>query len=436
MRYISTLFTLTLTLSTLSATTPWTLEQCILYAQQHNLQIERQEQQIELQKIALENQKNRQLPDLNGGASQSFGFGRALTYNNTYANRNTQSTSFSLSSGIPIFSGFEIINSQKQAGINLEASIKDLEGLRNNISLQIASAYLNVLYNNTMAEVAEREEEKQALLVEQIRAYYLNGKRSASDLQESLSSYEQSKLSSVRAQNNLQMAQLELTQLLDLDTPDNFSVVPIEIDSSIVSFQTPDEIFQLAISHMPQIDAEQLRLQSQELGVKIAKSGLYPRLSLSAGIGSSYYQTSGYNQEKFTKQIGDNFTQNINLMLSIPIFNRMQTRNSVRSAHLQHNLQIIQIEESKKQLYKEIQQAYYNARGSETQCSSSKAAYLAAEKAYQLMEEKYLNGKAVNTQLLTQRTEYLRAYSEWVQSQYELMLRSMILRYYSEGRLL
>ena len=142
----------------------WTLTQCIEQARHNNLQIQRQAIQVEQQKISLDNQKMRRLPDLNGSAGQSFGFGRALTSDNTYANRNTQSTSFGLSTGMPVFTGFEIQNSQKQARLNLEAATYDLEYAREQISLQVVTAYLNVLYQEELKKVSAREVENQEYL--------------------------------------------------------------------------------------------------------------------------------------------------------------------------------------------------------------------------------------------------------------------------------
>lgn len=116
----------------------WTLKQCIDHALTHNIQIRQQSLQVKNQEISLNSQKMRRLPNLDAYANESFGFGRALTSNNTYANRNTQNTGFGLSTGIPVFTGFEIKNSTEKARLNLEAALKDLEKAKESLALEIA----------------------------------------------------------------------------------------------------------------------------------------------------------------------------------------------------------------------------------------------------------------------------------------------------------
>ena len=409
----------------------WTLAQCIEQARHNNLQIQRQAIQVEQQKISLDNQKMRRLPDLNGSAGQSFGFGRALTSDNTYANRNTQSTSFGLSTGMPVFTGFEIQNSQKQARLNLEAATYDLEYAREQISLQVVTAYLNVLYQEELKKVSAREVENQEYLLRQVEAYFKNGKKAEADVLEARSQLEQNRLALVRADNNYWTALLDLSQLLELPSPDRFQISPAEGDTLTTEMLHPEQVYTAALEIKPQIKAEKLRLQSAETGIKIARAGFFPQISLGAGIGTSYYKTSGFQTLVFGRQLRDNFTQNISLSLSIPLFDRFQTRNAIRSARLQQTLQTIQLDDTKKQLYKEIQQAYYNARAARAQYSASQTAWEAAQVAYRTMEQKYLNGKSDATQLQNQRTLYLKATSDRVQAKYEWLLRKKILDFYA-----
>lgn len=409
----------------------WTLARCIERAQDSNIQIRRQAVQVEQQKIALDNQKYRRIPNLSGSAGQSFGFGRALTSNNTYANRNTQSTSFGLNTGVPVFTGLEIYNSQKQAALNLEAATFDLAHAKEQISLQVASAYLTVLYNEELYKVASQEVENQKSLLFQVRTYFENGKKAEADVLEAQSQLAQNELALVRAENNYRNALLDLSQLLELPSPDNFCVVPAEYDTLTAELLPIDQIYAVALDLRPQIEAEKIRLESAARGIKIARAGFFPQISLGAGIGTSYYKTSGYATSAFSRQMQENFTQNVSLSLSVPIFNRFQTRNAVRSAKMQYTLQTLQLDDTKKQLYKEIQQAYYNAKAARMQRMASETACTAAEAAYRTMEQKYLNGKADGTQLQSQRLQYLKAVSDRVQAKYEWLLRKKILDFYS-----
>lgn len=409
----------------------WTLKQCIDHAFIHNIQIRQQHLQVRNQKIALNTQKMRRLPNLDAYANESFGFGRALTSDNTYANRNTQNSGFGLSTGIPVFTGFEIKYSTEQAQLNLSAALKDLEKAKESLALEIASYYLNVLYNKELTEVARQETENQRRLLQQTEEFWKNGKKAESEVFEAKSLLAQAELSEVKAASTYKLSVLDLTQILELESPEHFEVTPVEGDTMTTPLEQPELIFLQAQSIKPEIEAEKLRLQSADKQIRIAQSRYYPQISLSAGIGTSYYKTSGYNSARFNQQVKDNFTQNIGLSFNMPLFDRMQTRNAIRTAKVQYSLQQLQLEDAKKKLYKEIQQAYYNAETARAQFRSCQSALQAAESSYELMQEKYLNGKATSTELQNQRTQWLKASSEQIRAKYEWILRKKILDFYA-----
>ena len=146
-----------LSFSPAGAQTPWSLRQCTEYAVEHNISIKQREHNREQRELQLSTAKNSRLPDLNASASESFSFGRGLTLNNTYTNRSTSSTSLSLGTNVPLFTGFQIPNTIKLNQLNLEAATHDLEKARNDIRMQVAQAYVQILYNMEMADVAHRQ---------------------------------------------------------------------------------------------------------------------------------------------------------------------------------------------------------------------------------------------------------------------------------------
>ena len=162
----------------------------------------------------------------------------------------------------------------------------------------------------------------------------------------------------------------------------------------------------------------------------LARSQLYPSLYFNAGLGSSYYRTSGWQTTGFGRQLRDNFNQYFGLSLSVPIFNRLSTRNNIRAARVQVHSQELQLEQVRQALYKEIQQAYYNALASQRQCQSSQAALEAAQTAFELMQRKYENGKANATEFQEAKTTLLRAQSDEARARYTFLFRRKILHYY------
>lgn len=162
----------------------------------------------------------------------------------------------------------------------------------------------------------------------------------------------------------------------------------------------------------------------------MAKGAYYPQLSFGAGISTNFYNVSGMENGNFGSQLRDNFSQYIGFSLSVPIFNRFETRNRVRSARIQQHTYYWQLEESKKTLYKEIQQAYYNAVNAETQYHSSLTADEAAQASFLLMKEKYTNGKANATEYNESRTAWMKAVSDRLQAKYDYLFRTKILDFY------
>jgi len=413
-------------------TQPWSLEQCCNYAVEHNITIKQQENQCRQQEIQLSNAKNQRLPDLSGGASQNFSFGRGLTAENTYTNTNTSSTSFSLGTSVPLFTGFQIPNTIKLNQLNLEAATHDLEKAKNDIRTQVAQAYVQILYNMEMADVAHRQISIDSAQVARLQALLNIGRASEAELAQQKATLAQSQLTATQANNNLQLAILSMTQLLELESPEGFSVVRPEISSvgrDIIA--TPDDIYAAALATKPEIQAQQLRLRATENSIKIAQAGYYPTLSFSAGLGSNYYKTSGFKADGFATQLKNNFSQYLGFNLNIPIFNRFQTRNSVRSAKIDRDNQTLQLDNTKKALYKEIQQVYYNAVAANQKLSSSEQASESSATAFRLTQAKYEQGKSTITEFNEAKNNWLKSESDLTQARYEYLYQLALIRFYS-----
>ncbi|MEI3531628.1 MAG: TolC family protein [Bacteroidaceae bacterium] len=237
-----------------------------------------------------------------------------------------------------------------------------------------------------------------------------------------------------QAKCDYKLAMLDLSQLLELSSPDSIEIVAPQGETSPTLPPLPDRIFARAEGVKPEIQAEKLRLQAAEKNIRIAKAALYPTLSLGAGLSSEYYKTSGYQAPSFSKQLSDNFNKSIGLSLNIPIFNRLATRNSIRQAKLQQSEQALQLDD-KKTLYKEIQQAYYNAVNAQAKYESALAARKAAESNFNMMTGKFENGRANATELEEAKTKRANAITSTLQAKYEYILRMKIIEFYEGNKL-
>ena len=414
----------------LQAQETWDLQRCITHAIEHNLSIKQKEAARNQSEVELNTAQWSRMPNLNGNIGQSFNFGRALQADNTYGNRNTRNTNFSLGTNIPLFTGMQIPNNIALSKLNLKAATEDLAKAKEDISIQVASYFLQVLFNEELTKIARNQVALSQEQLDRKVAFFKNGKASEAEILEAKSRLAQDQLSLVQAENNHQLALLDLSQLLELPSPEGFQINVPDIDNFSAHLTLPEEVYAQAMMNKPAIKAAQYRLQGAEKSIKIAQSGYYPQLSFGAGIGTNYYHLSGIENAPFSTQWDQNMNKYLQFSLSIPIFNRFQTRNRVKSARIQHTALSWQLEESKKALYKEIQQAYYNALAAESKYKSSQSANESAEASFRLMSEKYANGKASATEYNEMRTAWMKALSDGVQAKYEFVYRSKILDFY------
>ena len=429
---------------------PWTLRQCADYAVSHNIAVRQSENQLRQDEVQVSTARWQRLPDLNASAGESFSFGRGLTLDNTYANRSTSSTSFSVGTSVPLFTGFRIPNQIRQSQLNLEAATRDLEKARNDIRMQVAQAYVQVLYDMELADVARRQIAIDSQQVVRLRAFVDNGRASQAEFSQQEATLAQSRLTATRADNSRQLSLLALSQLLELPSPDGFTIARPALtaaslaepsaeatDASLPAFDlsshplpSPDVIYQEALGVKPEIAAEQLRLVASERSIDIARSARYPQLSLSAGLQSNYYKTNGMPADGFMTQLKNNFSQYVGLNLSVPVFNRFATRNSIRTAQLAREAQQLRLDQAKKALYKEVQQVYYNAVAARSRYASSEAALSSSRQAFRLMQAKYENGKATITEFNEMKNNLLKTESDLLQARYEYLYQTALVDFY------
>ena len=412
---------------------PWTLKECTDWALEHNLTVATQNMNVEGRAIDKNTADMAWLPSVNGSASENWSFGRGIGGNNTYESGNSASTSFSLGASMNLFDGLATPRRMQLAELNLEAATADLEKARDDIRVQVAQAYVQILYNYEIADVAREQLAIDSLQVARLEGMFGNGKASAAEVSQQKASLAQSQLTLVQAQNNVRASLLALAQLLELPDWNGFSVVRPAVELEEVPLSCPDVIYIDALAIRPEIRAEKLRLDGAAKQLQIAKAAWSPSLSLSAGMGTNYY--SSFGTTGFWDQLSNNFSQYVGLSLSIPIFNKFSTRNQVRSAKLQQQTQAIQLRRTEQNLYKEIQQAWNSAVASRAKWEASQTAAAAAKDAFELMQAKYENGKATLTEFNESRNRLVKAQSDSVQATYEYLYQTRLVEFYRGGEL-
>lgn len=414
----------------------WTLRQCIDHAIEHNISIRQSANTAEQNAVNVNTSKWARLPNLNGSAGQSWNWGRTQTaiknentgdYSTVYVNTASHGTNMSINTNVPLFTGLEIPNQYALAKLNLKAAIADLEKAKEDVSINIASAYLQVLFNEELYRISLGQVDLSKEQYSRITRLAEVGKASPAEEAEAKARLAQDEMKAVQANNNYQLALLDLSQLIELETPEGFVLESPAVKLDLIPLTPPDEIFQIALVGKASIQAAQYRLEGSKHSIRIAQSNYYPQLSLNGSLGTNYYSTLDRN---FGQQMNDNFSKYVGFNLSIPIFNRLSTRNQVRTARLKRENFSLQLDNAKKTLYKEIQQAWYNAIAAESQYTSSSTAAMASDASFKLMSQKYENGKANAVEYNEAKQNLMKAQSDELQAKYDYLFRTKILDFY------
>lgn len=409
----------------------WTLSECIDYAVTHNIEVKQSDNQIQNLKVEKNTLRNSFLPNLNAGASQNFTFGRSLNQSNTYENSNIQNSSFSVTTEIPIFLGFKRTASIAQNRFDLLAAEANRELIENNLSLNVAGAYFQILLNKEIYRIAleqiqltKEQEACTQLLID-------NGKAAESQLYDVRAQLADDELTATEAKNSLRLAFLELAQLMELKGHERFDIDSLGREISVPDMLSPVNIYQYAVTCMPQIRQAYYTLQSKTKGIRIAKSGYYPTLSFAAGINTNYYDNGSGLGETFRRQLNNNMQKSLCFTISIPLFDRFSTRNQVRTARIDEDNARLSLENEKKQLYKNIEQAYTDAISAFEKYRSTTKAVAANQEAHRYAMEKYAAGKSTVFEYNEVKMKLANALSQQSQAKYTYLLKDRVLTFYS-----
>lgn len=408
----------------------WTLQECVDYAVAHNIDVRSRALQGGSARLDVEEARNSFLPTLSGYAGQNFNFGRALTMDNTYADRNTSSFSAGASLNVPLFRGLSGIRRLDYAKASLAAALEEVEAAKDDVTLNVIAAYLQALYTSELAQVARERVDMSRRDMQRTQELVGAGRLPELDLYQSRAQLSQDELTLVNASNDSIMALLNLSQMLNLPADESFAVS--QLTDTLPPLMSADDVYAAALAKNHTVRAAGLRSVAAEKNLALARTGYLPTLSLSAGIGSNYYHTNGFNNESFGQQMRHNFSQSISISLSVPIFDAFSTRSNVRRARIAGENARLQLEDTRQNLYKAIYQAHTQALAAMRQRTACADALENARRAYEAMTVKYENGRANATELEKAKSDYTNAQADAVHAKYQLILRCRILRFYAE----
>ncbi|MCW3805846.1 TolC family protein [Plebeiibacterium marinum] len=413
----------------------WSLEKCIHHAFDNNISIKRQELNTSIQKSELQQSKLNRLPSMSVESSLGYSFGYTWIQElGTNVNVDIQSMNIGVGASVNVFNGFNQNNTIKRNNANLLAAVSQTEKLRNDIALQITGHYLQILFDKELLAVAQEQYDVTMQQVERTNKLVESGSQAKGSYLEIRSQAAKEALNVTMQQNSLALSLLNLAQLLDLEDVDGFDVVLPEIPGvEAISLDRPGSVYKAAVDIMPQIKGANHLLESSNYDVEIAKSGYYPSLSLNGSWGSraSWFLDDPEDVNRsFSDQIESNKNSYIGATLRIPVFNKFQTRNNVKSARVRVMDAQYSLEQQKLDLRKEIQQAYADAMAAYNKYLSSNEAVESYKESFRYTEQKFSVGLVNSVDYNVAKTDYIRAQSDLLQSKYEYILRNKILDFY------
>ena len=407
-----------------------TLQDCINIALENNRAVKQQELNRQSREIAFNQARADLLPNLNANAAHNFNFGRSIGLDNVYQNINSQQTRFGLGSEITIFDGMRLRRNIDARRADMYASQADLERIQEDIILSVSSAFLQVLLNKELLQIAENQVEMTRTRIAQQTEIVESGRLAQSELIELEAQRAREEMNRIQAESNLKLAMLDLAQIMELDRFDNFSIVAPAIETLInegvlLSVAT---IYENALVNRPEVRGAQLRLESREYEVLMTRALYTPTLSLGANIGTSYFNMGGRENNSFAHQFRNNRSSSVGFNLHIPIFNRFQVRNNVRNAMLAVENQRIEIERTKLELRRRIEQAHLSAIGAQSRWVAAQKSEVASREAFRLVEQRFENGRTNSFELFLAQNNLAQVLAEQAQAKYEFAFRLKILQ--------
>lgn len=410
----------------------WTLEECIEYAREHNIQILQQE--LSLEDAELENLQSKldYLPSVNASAGTGISFGRVPDETTFEIIENTSNTNMNLSAsaGLDLFGGMRKLHTLRRSQLNLDATLLSIEKAKNDLALNVTAAYLDILFAEERVGISESQIATLRLQVEQSRQLVDAGKNTMSDLLQMQSQLADAEYQNILTRNQRTMAYFNLCQLLEIEDYTNFAIVAPENISIDPGLPPPSAagIIEEAQA-LPQIGRAKLGVEIADRNIRLARSSYYPTLRLSGGYGSSYSEVQQQFMN-FGRQLRNNANGYISLSLSVPIFNSLSARNNVRAQktayrRAEYDMMIVQ-----KQLNKEIEQAVIDATGALEQYYSSFQTVLTNEESFRMIEQRYNLGAASPVDYSMALYNLTNARSQLAQAKYQYIFKSKILDFY------
>ena len=415
----------------------WELRDCINYALEHNITIRRNRINVESTQEDVKTAKADFLPSLSGSISQRIvnrpnnTSGTIISGDNitTSESKTSYNGSYGIDANWMVYNGSKRVNTVKQQQLNTRMAELSVDQSENSIEESITQLYVQILYSAEAVKVNKSTLEVSRKEFERGQALFDAGSIASSDLAQLEAQVSNDNYQVVTSQTTLQNYKLQLKQLLELDGDFEMDLYLPQLDDSsiLIPLPTKDDVYQTALSLRPEIESGKLNIEASSMNIKIARAGYIPALSLSAGIGTT---NANGNDFSFSQQVKQNWNNSLGLTLSIPIFDKRQTKSAINKAKLQWQTSQLDLMDEQKTLYKTIESLWLSANSAQQQYVAAIQKLKSTQSSYALVSEQFNLGMKNTVELLTEKNNLLNAQQETLQAKYTAILNAGLLRFY------
>lgn len=407
----------------------WTLEECIKYALEKNIQVRKSELTNERNLTYADQARAQRLPSVNASINHNFNWSKSNASGESGLN-GSNGSNISVNSGVTVFNASKLTNQIHQSDLDVQSGIYSLETTKESISLTILDSYLQVLYAEEQVNNSKKQIESTTSQVDLAKERLATQLISQADYAQVKSQLASEKLNLANAENQLAIAKVNLEQLMELPVSNDFRIAHPEFEENVNKNLIPEvgSVYETALAIKPQIKNASVSKEIAALDEKIARSGFYPVLSASAGLGTNY---SSIGSDPYFTQINDGISPSFGLSLSIPVFQKNQVKTSVALARIgYHDAELSEIN-AKNELRKSIEQACLDVTSAQIKYEASLENFSATTESAALSDEKFRQGMINSVDYLVSKTNLIVAESELLQSKFNLIFSYKVLDFYT-----
>jgi len=413
---------------------PYDLQTAVDIAISNNLTLKRTELNQQIIEADLLQSKGARYPSLTTGSSYGVRWGRSINpVTNLFENNRIGNVNFQASSNAPIFQGMRINNSIAQSKVDLEAGNFNLEATKNDITLTVINNFINVVFNREQVKIAENQLSTTTEQMTRTKKLVDAGSLPMSDYLDLQSQNATNQLEVINAQNSYRSAKLSLAQSMQIPFTEDFSVIEpeFEMEEGLMAAETSEEIYETAVTIMPEIKAAEANVLSAEYQEKIAKGAFYPTLGVGANVFTNYVdQVFGTDRPAFGQQFQDNLSQALNFNLSIPIFTNFNNKSSLQRARAQKSIQDVAASEAKNQLRMDIETAYNSALAADLSYKASVIRVSSLQETFRIAQQRFDLGAINSVDFQVAQNNLFNAQADLLNAKYTYIFRVKVLDFY------